>query len=93
MARLSHAMLALGATFASLTIAATVIDIATGHQGPWDESVHLVEIIGFVLLWRITPPHLRPFSRQRERANRRPPSQTIADADRQPARRHPPNRR
>jgi hypothetical protein len=59
--RLTHAMLALAATFATLTIVATVIDIVRGHSGPWRESVHLVELVGVFLLWRITPPHLLPW--------------------------------
>jgi predicted anti-sigma-YlaC factor YlaD len=58
MARMSHAMLALAATFATLTVTATVIDVIGGHRGPWAESVHLVELIGVYLLWRATPSHL-----------------------------------
>ena len=59
--RLSHAMLALAATSALLTIVATVIDLIEGHSGPLAESVHLVEVIAVFLLWRITPPHLLPW--------------------------------
>ena len=61
--RMSHAMLALAATFAALTIGATAIDVISGHRGPWAESVHLVELIGVFLLWRLTPPHLLPWHR------------------------------
>ena len=64
--RLTYAMLALAATFALLTVTATVIDIIRGHSGPWSESVHLVELVGVYLLWRMTPPHLLPWRRQRE---------------------------
>ena len=61
MSRMSHAMLALAATFAALTLVATTIDVIGGHRGPWAESVHLVELIGVFLLWRLTPPHLLPW--------------------------------
>jgi hypothetical protein len=61
--RMSHAMLALAATFAALTVGATAIDVISGHRGPWAESVHLVELIGVFLLWRLTPPHLLPWHR------------------------------
>ena len=63
MSRLSHAMLALAATFATLTITATVIDIISGHRGPWTESVHLIELVAVVLLWHLTPAHLLPWHR------------------------------
>ena len=61
--RMSHAMLALAATFAALTVGATAIDVISGHRGPWAESVHLVELVGVFLLWRLTPPHLLPWHR------------------------------
>lgn len=61
--RMSHAMLALAATFATLTVIATAIDIIGGHSGPLAEAVHLVELIGIFLLWRLTPPHLLPWHR------------------------------
>lgn len=61
--RMSHAMLALAATFATLTVVATVIDIAAGHSGPLAEPVHLVELVAVFLLWRLTPPHLLPWHR------------------------------
>ena len=61
--RMSHAMLALAATFAALTVVATGIDVIGGHSGPWAESVHLVELIGVFLLWRLAPPHLLPWHR------------------------------
>jgi predicted anti-sigma-YlaC factor YlaD len=61
--RLSHAMLAFAATFATLTVVAKVIDLVGGHRGPWADPVHLVELIGVVLLWRLTPPHLLPWHR------------------------------
>jgi hypothetical protein len=63
MSRMSHAMLAFAATFAALTIVATAIDIIGGHSGPLAEPVHLVEVIGVFLLWRLTPPHLLPWHR------------------------------
>ena len=59
--RMSHAMLALAATFATLTVVATTIDVISGHSGPLAEPVHLVELIGVFLLWRLTPPHLLPW--------------------------------
>ena len=61
--RMSHAMLALAVTFAVLTVGGTIIDIVGGHSGPWVESVHLIELIGVFLLWRLTPPHLIPWQR------------------------------
>jgi hypothetical protein len=63
LARMSHAMLALAATFALLTVAATAIDVIGGHQGPLAESVHLVELVAVFLLWRVAPTHLLPWSR------------------------------
>jgi predicted anti-sigma-YlaC factor YlaD len=63
LSRMSHAMLALAATFATLTVIATAIDLVGGHSGPLAESVHLVELIGIFLLWRLTPPHLLPWHR------------------------------
>lgn len=73
--RLTHAMLALGATIALLTIAASLVDIILGHQGPMAEVVHLVELIGVVLLWAIVPPQLRPtlFRRRQRRRRSHPP--------------------
>ncbi|MFN3215825.1 MAG: hypothetical protein ACE367_04960 [Acidimicrobiales bacterium] len=65
MSRLTHAMLALAATFGALTIAATVIDIINGHRGPWAEPVHLVELVAIILLWQLTPPDLLPWHRRR----------------------------
>ncbi len=64
--RMSHAMLALAVTFAVLTVGATIIDIVGGHSGTWVESVHLVELVGVFLLWRLTPPHLIPWRRDPE---------------------------
>jgi len=64
--RMSHAMLALAVTFAVLTVGGTIIDIVGGHSGPWVESVHLVELVGVFLLWRLTPPHLIPWRRDPE---------------------------
>jgi hypothetical protein len=61
--RMSHAMLAFAATFAALTVVATGIDVIGGHTGPLAEPVHLVELIGIFLLWRLTPPHLLPWHR------------------------------
>jgi predicted anti-sigma-YlaC factor YlaD len=61
--RMSHAMLALAATFAALIVGATIIDVFEGHGGPLAEPVHLVELVGVFLLWRLTPPHLLPWSR------------------------------
>jgi hypothetical protein len=58
--RMSAALLALAITFATLTIAARIIDVVGGHHGPWFSSVHLVELIGVLLLWLLTPPHLLP---------------------------------
>lgn len=65
MSRMSHAMLAFGATFATLTITAKVIDVIGGHRGPWADPVHLVEVIAVFLLWRLTPAHLLPWTRRR----------------------------
>lgn len=61
--RMSQAMLAFAAAFASLTVIAKAIDVIGGHRGPWADSVHLVELIGVFLLWRLTPPHLLPWHR------------------------------
>lgn len=58
--RFSQAMLAMAGAVALLTVVTTVVDVAFGHRGPWAESVHVVELIGIVLLWLATPPHLRP---------------------------------
>lgn len=73
--RLTHAMLALGATIALLTMAASFVDIVFGHQGPMAEGVHLIELIGVVLLWAIVPPQLRPtvFPRRLRRRRSHPP--------------------
>ncbi|MGF1599121.1 MAG: hypothetical protein ACFCVK_19750 [Acidimicrobiales bacterium] len=54
-------MLALATTFATLTIAATIIDVINGHRGPWAESAHLIELVAIILLWHLTPPHLLPW--------------------------------
>jgi hypothetical protein len=61
MSRLSQAMLALAFTVTGLTVVTAVIDVITGHQGPLGELVHLVEVVAVFLLWRTTPPHLRPW--------------------------------
>ena len=63
--RMSHAMLALASTFAILSAAATTINLLAGHSGPLAETVHLIELIGVFLLWRITPPHLRAWRQVR----------------------------
>lgn len=67
MSRLTHAMLALAATFATLTLVATLIDVINGHQGPLAELVHLVELVAVALLWHLTPPHLLPWRRPSDR--------------------------
>jgi hypothetical protein len=61
MSRLSQAMLALAFTVTGLTVVTAIIDVVTGHQGPLGELVHLVEVVAVFLLWRTTPPHLRPW--------------------------------
>jgi hypothetical protein len=66
MSRLTHAMLALAATFGVLTVVATVIDLVNGHRGPWAETVHLVELVAIILLWQLTPPDLLPWHRRRK---------------------------
>jgi anti-sigma factor RsiW len=58
--RFSHAMLAVAASFVVLTGIAAGYDLAAGHSGPWNEPVHLIEVVAAVLLWRLTPPHLIP---------------------------------
>jgi predicted anti-sigma-YlaC factor YlaD len=68
--RMSHAMLAFAATFAALTVVATSIDIISGHSGPLAEPVHLIELIGVFLLWRLTPPHLLPWHRTNRSTSR-----------------------
>jgi predicted anti-sigma-YlaC factor YlaD len=68
--RMSHAMLAFAATFAALTVVATGIDVIGGHSGPLAEPVHLVELIGVFLLWRLTPPHLLPWHRTNHSTSR-----------------------
>ena len=67
MSRLTHAMLALAATFGVLTVVATAIDVVNGHRGPWAESVHLVELVAILLLWQLTPPGLLPWHRRTRR--------------------------
>lgn len=64
MSRMSHAMLAFAGTFAALTIAAKAIDVIGGHRGPWADSVHLVELVGVFLLWRLAPSHLLRWPRR-----------------------------
>ena len=81
--RLTYAMLALAATFALLTITATVIDVIRGHSGPWRESVHLVELVGVYLLWRITPPHLMPW-RTTPTSSRHPTRRSMRLVSQQP---------
>ncbi|MGF1665771.1 MAG: zf-HC2 domain-containing protein [Acidimicrobiia bacterium] len=66
MSRLSQAMLALAFTVTGLTVLTAVIDVVTGHQGPLGELIHLVEVVAVFLLWRTTPPHLRPWRSGRE---------------------------
>lgn len=78
MSRLTHAMLALAATFAILTITATVIDLVNGHSGPVAESVHLIELVAVILLWQLTPPHLLPW-RSHTNSSRTARSATPAD--------------
>jgi hypothetical protein len=69
--RMSHAMLALAATFAILTTTATALDVVSGHRGPLTEWVHLVEVIGVFLLWRLTPSHLVPWAARSDDTTRR----------------------
>jgi hypothetical protein len=78
--RMSHAMLALASSFAILSAVATGINLVNGHSGPLAETVHLIELIGVFLLWRITPPHLRAWRNQRKRN-----SAAFASADTAPA--------
>jgi predicted anti-sigma-YlaC factor YlaD len=70
--RMSHAMLALAATFATLTVVATAIDVVSGHSGPLAEPVHLVELIAVFLLWWLTPPHLLPWHHAASGTDRAP---------------------
>jgi len=63
--RLGQALLVLVLSVATLTVAATVIDVAAGHRGPLAEAPHLVELVAVGLLWWLAPPHLRPIHRRR----------------------------
>jgi len=67
--RWSYAVLAMAMTVGVLSAGATIVDVATGHQGPLGESVHLIELAGVVMLWFITPPHLRPRRRRTVRSD------------------------
>ena len=73
--RLTHAMLALAATYGVLTFIASAVDVVGGHGEWWREAVHVIELIGVFLLWRITPSHLLPWrpSSRRSGSHRRTP--------------------
>lgn len=84
LSRMSLAMLASAATFAILTVSATIIDVVDGHGGPWLRSVHFVEVVAVFLLWRCAPAHLLPWSRR----SAPPPSLSqrldLGEAEREP---------
>ncbi len=80
LSRFSHALLALATAFVALTLTASVVDLLSGHRGPLAEWVHLVELVAVVLLWRMTPPHLRPSWRDARRRWRRPTAQRPSGA-------------
>lgn len=77
--RMSHAMLAFAATFATLTVIATGIDVIGGHSGPLAEPVHLIELVGVFLLWRLTPSHLLPWHRTNRRSRGHPTPSTRSE--------------
>ncbi len=58
--RFSRFVTAMTVTFCTLTLAATVYDAATGHNGPWTDPIHLIEIAIVAVCWRLAPAHLRP---------------------------------
>lgn len=87
MSRMSHAMLAFAGTFAALTIAAKAIDVIGGHRGPWADSVHLVELVGVFLLWRLAPSQLLRWPRR----DSPPPGGDRQPTDRSPLRLLPPD--
>jgi hypothetical protein len=62
--RMSSALLAFAATLGLLTIISKSIDVLGGHHSPWANWVHLIELVAVVLLWRLTPPHLLPWTRR-----------------------------
>lgn len=70
MSRLTYAMLALASTLATLTITASLLDISMGHSALLAESVHLIEIAGVLLLWRVAPPNVLPWHRDERRTHR-----------------------
>jgi len=79
--RFSQALLALATAVATLTIVTTVIDVAFGHRAPLAETVHVVELVGIVLLWWVTPPHLRPRRARRARRSSQPGLQLAPGID------------
>lgn len=63
--RFSRIVTVMLATFVGLTATATVHDLVTGHEGPWADPLHMVEVAAAVLLWRTVPPYLRAVSAAR----------------------------
>ena len=51
--------------FLALTVVASIYDLVTGHQGPWTDPVHIVEVAAGVLVLRMAQPRLRFLARAR----------------------------
>ncbi len=58
--RLTHALLMMATTVGALSAIATALDIASGQGSRRVEILHLLEVAGAWIIWRITPPSLRP---------------------------------
>jgi hypothetical protein len=62
--RISRTLTVMLGTFLSLTVIASVYDIATGHRGPWTDYMHVLEVLAVVLVLRLIWPQIKLFSRR-----------------------------
>jgi hypothetical protein len=62
--RISRILTVMLGTFLALTAIATVYDIATGHQGPWTDYMHVLEVLAVLLVLKLIWPQIKLLSRR-----------------------------
>lgn len=62
--RISRTLTVMLGTFLSLTVIASVYDIATGHRGPWTDYMHVLEVLAVVLVLKLIWPQIKLFPRR-----------------------------
>lgn len=64
--RISRILTVMLATFLALTAIASIYDLSTGHQGPWTDYMHVLEVLAVVLLLKLIWPQVSLLSQRRK---------------------------